>query len=67
LLSYSKKLHDEMRDEAKLKEAEKPLLIAALLLAIDNEDFVREYVTITNPIKLAKRIIEAIKENLSKA
>ena len=67
LLSYSKKLHDEMRDEAKLKEAEKPLLIAALLLAIDNDDFVREYPAITNPVKLAKRIIEAIKENLSKS
>lgn len=67
LIAYSKKLHDEMRDEAKLKEAEKPLLIAALLLAIDNDDFVREYPTITNPIKLAKRIIEAIKENLSKS
>jgi hypothetical protein len=56
-----------MRDEAKLKEAEKPLLIAALLLAIDNDDFVREYPAITNPVKLAKRIIEAIKENLSKS
>ena len=43
LLFYAKKLHDEMRDEAKLKEAEKPLLVGALLLALDNGDFTKEY------------------------
>lgn len=64
LMQYAKKLHDQMRDEVKLKEAEKPLLVAALLLALDNDDFVREMVTIFNPKKLAQRIIESIQESL---
>jgi len=64
LMSYAKKLHDQMRDEVKLKEAEKPLLVAALLLALDNDEFVREFKTITNPKKLANRIIESISESL---
>lgn len=67
LLSYAKDLHDEMRDEAKLKEAEKPLLVGALLLALDNGDFTKEYPAITNPKKLALRIIEAIKDGLLNA
>ncbi len=64
LMSYAKKLHDQMRDEVKLKEAEKPLLVAALLLALDNDEFVREYKTIINPKKLASRIIESITDSL---
>lgn len=67
LLLYAKDLHDEMRDEAKLKEAEKPLLVGALLLALDNGDFTKEYPAITNPKKLALRIIEAIKDGLLNA
>ncbi|MDP2684804.1 MAG: N-6 DNA methylase [bacterium] len=64
LMQYAKKLHDQMRDEVKLKEAEKPLLVAALLLALDNDDFAREFPTIQNPKKLATRIIESIEESL---
>lgn len=64
LMQYAKKLHDQMRDEVKLKEAEKPLLVAALLLALDNDDFVREFPTIQSPKKLAARIIESIEESL---
>lgn len=64
LMQYAKKLHDQMRDEVKLKEAEKPLLVAALLLALDNDDFVREFPTIQSPKKLANRIIESIEESL---
>jgi len=64
LMSYAKKLHDQMRDEVKLKEAEKPLLVAALLLALDNDEFVQEFKAITNPKKLATRIIESIVESL---
>ncbi|MDD5770378.1 MAG: N-6 DNA methylase, partial [Candidatus Gracilibacteria bacterium] len=67
LMQYAKKLHDQMRDEVKLKEAEKPLLVAALLLALDNDDFVREIPTIINPKKLANRIIESISESLEKS
>lgn len=64
LMFYAKKLHDEMRDEAKLKEAEKPLLVGALLLALDNGEFTHEYPSITSPKKLANRIIESIEDSL---
>lgn len=67
LMQYAKKLHDEMRDEAKLKEAEKPLLVGALLLALESGDFVNEYPSITNPKKLANRIIESIEDGLKEA
>ncbi len=67
LMQYAKKLHDEMRDEAKLKEAEKPLLVSALLLALENGEFVNEYPSITNPKKLANRIIESIEDGLREA
>jgi len=67
LIQYAKKLHDEMRDEAKLKEAEKPLLVGALLLALENGEFVNEYPSITNPKKLANRIIESIEDELKEA
>lgn len=67
LLLYAKSLHDQMRDEAKLKEAEKPLLVGALLLALDNGDFTKEYPSISNPKKLAKRIIESIRDGLINA
>jgi type I restriction enzyme M protein len=67
LMFYAKKLHDEMRDEAKLTEAKKPLLVAALLLALDNDEFVNEYKSIINPKKLANRIIESIAESLELA
>jgi type I restriction enzyme M protein len=64
LLLYAKKLHDDMRDEAKLQEAQKPLLVGVLLLALDNLDFIKEFPSITNPKKLSKRIIEAINDSL---
>lgn len=67
LMQYAKKLHDEMRDEAKLKEAEKPLLVGALLLALESGEFVNEYPSITNPKKLARRIIESIEDGLKDA
>ncbi|MFH1048130.1 MAG: N-6 DNA methylase [Patescibacteria group bacterium] len=67
LMQYAKKLHDEMRDEAKLKEAEKPLLVGALLLALESGEFVNEYPSITNPKKLANRIIESIEDGLKDA
>jgi len=67
LLDYAKRLHNEMRDEAKLKEAEKPLLVACLLLALDNGDFVNEYKSITNPYRLSKRILEAIRDSLKES
>lgn len=64
LLSYAKKIHDEMRDEAKLKEAEKPLLVGAILLALENGAFVREYPVIEDSRELAVRLIKGVEDSL---
>ncbi|MBP1525176.1 MAG: N-6 DNA methylase [Spiroplasma ixodetis] len=50
-------MHNAMRDEAKLKETEKPLLVSALLLALDNDGFRMQYKKITNSMVLAQNII----------
>jgi len=64
LLKYAQTLHNELRDEAKLQESEKPIFVAALLLALENGDFLKEYPVITDPKRLARRIIESIEEAL---
>ncbi len=64
LLDYARKLHNEMRDESEITETGKPIFVAALLIALENWDFVKEYPTITNPNKLASRIMEAIEDTL---
>lgn len=65
--SYAHKLHNDIRSKAKLKEAQKPLFIGGILLALDDEDFIKEYNTIQNPKKLAKRIVDAIGDKLKKS
>lgn len=43
LLRYAKQLHNQMRDYAKLSEQEKPLLVAAVLLALWDPVFEKSY------------------------
>lgn len=43
LLSFSRELHDYMRDYAKLTESEKPLLVSGTLLALMNQPFRASY------------------------
>lgn len=64
LIKYSRELHNAMRDEAKLKETEKPLLVSALLLALDNDGFRTQYKNITDPKILSQTIILYIEKAL---
>ncbi|APE75104.1 N-6 DNA methylase [Spiroplasma citri] len=64
LIKYSRELHNAMRDEAKLKETEKPLLVSALLLALDNDGFRAQYKSILDGNILARTIIIFIEEAL---
>ena len=43
LMTYSRELHNYMRDNAKLAEAEKPLLVSAALIALQNRAFEGDY------------------------
>ncbi|MDQ7982919.1 MAG: N-6 DNA methylase [Spiroplasma sp.] len=61
LIKYSRELHNAMRDEAKLKETEKPLLVSLLLLALNNDSFRKQYKSILNSNILADNILMFIR------
>lgn len=64
LSNFAKVLHNNMRDEAKLKESSKPLLVSALLLALDNDEFRKTYKNKSNPQNLANDIITYLEQTL---
>ena len=43
LMAFSRDLHDYMRDYAKVSEAEKPLLVSGILIALKDDSFGRTY------------------------
>jgi len=66
LMQFSRELHNFMRDNAKLTEAEKPLLVSGTLIALKNENFSKNYhnFKIEN---LQKEWMKAIKTEFKKA
>ncbi len=61
LLAFSRSLHNYMRDYGKLSEAEKPLVVSGILLALKDETFQRtwrEY----KPKYLAKQLYDTIEQ-----
>lgn len=67
LLKYSRKLHNDLRDFAKLSEPEKPLLISAILIALEDRSFRASYKEETRAVDLAKSMISTIEKVLEKA
>lgn len=67
LMKYSRKLHNDLRDFAKLSEAEKPLLVSAILIALDDASFVSSYPKKSKAIDLARLLLQTIKERLEHA
>ena len=67
LMKYSIKLHNDLRDFAKLSEPEKPLLVSAILIALSDESFRASYSKKKKPVDLAKLILSTIKEVLEHA
>ena len=64
LLQFSKKLHDDLRDHAKLIESEKPLFVSAVLLALKESTFVSSYTQEQNPIDLATSLVNTVTKSL---
>lgn len=64
LMAYSRELHVFMRDYAKVSEAEKPLLVSGILLALRDDAFRRTYASY-RPIDLAVQLYSAIERMLS--
>lgn len=59
LLAYARKLHEDMRDRAKLTEAQKPLLVSAILLALRNNVFRKTFESLDIAL-LPDELLEAI-------
>lgn len=66
LLSFSRELHNYMRDYAKLSETEKPLLVSGILIALADRAFSLNYQQYDYD-DLASQLTEAIKREINKA
>ena len=66
LFSFSKELHDFMRDYGKLSESEKPLLVSGTLIALRNQGFSKSYGNYS-PEQLQKQWISVIGEEIEAA
>ena len=64
LMKYSKKLHNDLRDNAKLSEPEKPLLISGILIALTDDSFRASYSKKKTSKSLATLLVTTIKEVL---
>ena len=67
LRSYAHRLHNRIRGRAKLKEAEKPLFVGAILLALSEKNFRVQYRSIAGSRRLAKQLICAIDDKFKEA
>lgn len=61
LMSYSRELHNFMRDRAMLSESEKPLLISGILIALHDSSFRAAFPKLTGE-RLPKKLREAIRD-----
>lgn len=66
LMSFSRQLHDFMRDHAKLTESEKPLLVSGTLIALQNPAFTKSF-DAYKPEDLQKQWLAVIKDEIDKA
>lgn len=66
LMEFSREIHNFMRDNAKLTESEKPLLVSGTLIALKNKAFAKSY-DAYKPDELQKEWMRVIKEEFKKA
>jgi type I restriction enzyme M protein len=67
LISFSKDVHNYIRDYAKLSETEKPLLVSGILLALQNNAFALSYKHLDQKSELATEMTKAIDREIEKA
>lgn len=67
LISFSKDLHNYMRDYAKLSETEKPLLVSGILIALRNRAFSISFRDYKQKTELAKKLLDAIEDVIEEA
>ena len=62
LMRYSKKLHNDLRDNGKLSEPEKPLLVSAILISLTDDSFRAGYPKKKTSKSLATLLLTTVKE-----
>ncbi|HCU00975.1 TPA: methyltransferase [Candidatus Dependentiae bacterium] len=66
LIKFSRDLHEYLRDYAKITEAQKPLLVSGVLLALMDKGFEKAYITYEGE-DLAQKTFQAIRDIIGKA
>jgi len=66
LMRFSRELHNYMRDYAKITEAQKPLLVSGVLIALMDKGFERAYSSYDGS-DLAQKTYQAVRDNINKA
>lgn len=66
LLKFSRELHEYLRDYAKVTEAQKPLLVSGVLLALMDKGFEKAYIAYEAE-DLAQKTFQAIRDYVGKA
>lgn len=66
LMRFSKELHNKIRDKAKVSEPQKPLLVSAILIALEDGAFRLGYQE-KSAEKLSKWLVETVKDVLENA
>lgn len=66
LMSFSRELHDFMRDHAKLTESQKPLLVSGTLIALRHKPFRNSY-NDYSPGELQKQWMHVIRDEIERA
>ena len=64
LISYSKKLNNQLRDDFELEEGQRPLLVSGILIALEDKSFVTSYLSEKRAIDLAKSLTFTIEKIL---
>lgn len=67
LIKYSRELHEDMRDFAKLTEAEKPIVVSAILIALYDQIFRDSYKSAKDCKVLAELILQSVDRVLKNA
>lgn len=67
LMMFARKLHNQMRDYAKLSESEKPLLVSAILMALDDDAFTSSYRSHRKANNLSKVVTNTIERVVNDA
>lgn len=65
LIAFSKTLHNDIRDYGKISEANKPLLVSGILLALMNNAFAKSYKELDQEKELPNALTDAIKRQIA--